>query len=602
MSVPPLTLAAIRQPAFLLQADGRVASANDLAEALAGRPLAGLTAAEVIAILRLCRPDGTPIVPAELPACRALAGEEAVDVPLAVTASDGRPVHVLAAASPLLDGDSVTGALCVWQDVTEHRRAEAELESIARSRAESPNPVLQIADGRTIVYANPAALTMLGGPAEGLVDTEAPDDVALIAARALASDTLHEMEYSRGDEAYLLSFVPVADRRSVNIYGRTITERKRVEGRIRESEEQVRNLIENSADGILVTDEEGRLTTWNRGMEMITGIAAGDVLGAPAWDIQARIVNEEWTGPEYRARYRAIWDRLLQDGAYPNLDRLLDVQIRTPTGEVRHLQQMAFTTPTPRGFQVGGILRDITEQKRAEEELLRFTEELRRSNEDLEQFAYVSSHDLQEPLRSIVSFSQLLERRYRGQLGPDADEYIDFIVEGGTRMQALIRDLLSYSRVNTKRQELRPTDVEDILASVERNLASPLREAGAAIAHDPLPVVTADPLQLEQVFANLVSNAIKFRKPEEPLRIHVGARRTDGFWEFSVADNGIGIEPEYLDRIFVIFQRLHTRDVYPGTGIGLAIAKRIVDRHGGTIRVESTPGEGSTFFFTLPAA
>ncbi len=395
----------------------------------------------------------------------------------------------------------------------------------------------------------------------------------------------------------------------MNIYGKTITKRKRAEAKIRESEEQVRNLIENSADGILITDEEGRLTTWNRGMEVITGLAAGDVLGTPGWELQARIVNEEWAGPGSRARYRALWDRLLQDGTYPNLNRLFDVQIRIPTGEIRHLQQRVFTTPTPRGFQVGGILRDITEQKRAEAALLRFTEDLRRSNEDLERFAYVSSHDLQEPLRSIVSFSQLLERRYRGTLGQDADEYIQFIVEGGIRMQALIQDLLAYSRVNTSKQSITQTDITDVLAGVERNLDLQFREVGATIIRDPMPVVLADPLQIEQVFANLISNAIKFRKPDVPLRIHVGARGMDGFWEFSVRDNGIGIEPEYFDKIFVIFQRLHTKDAYPaqhtkdqypGTGIGLAIVKRIIDRHGGTIRVESTPGEGTTFFFTLP--
>jgi light-regulated signal transduction histidine kinase (bacteriophytochrome) len=169
-------------------------------------------------------------------------------------------------------------------------------------------------------------------------------------------------------------------------------------------------------------------------------------------------------------------------------------------------------------------------------------------------------------------------------------------------MQTLIQDLLAYSRVNTKRQELRPTDTEEVLAAVERNLDLQLSEAGAVLTRDPTPEVLADPLQLEQVLMNLVSNAIKFRRPDEPLRIHVGASRMNGFWEFSVSDNGIGIEPEYFEKIFVIFQRLHTKDAYPGTGIGLAIVKRIIDRHGGTIRVESTPGEGTTFFFTLPAA
>jgi PAS domain S-box-containing protein len=245
---------------------------------------------------------------------------------------------------------------------------------------------------------------------------------------------------------------------------------------------------------------------------------------------------------------------------------------------------------------------DAFQRFRAGQDLRRYARDLERSNADLERFAYVSSHDLQEPLRSIVSFSQLLERKYRGRLDAEADEYITFIVEGGNRMQTLILDLLAYARINTAGSNLHPIDAEDVLAAVERALALPLREAGAVFVHDPMPTVLADPLQLEQVFENLILNAIKFRRRDVPLRVHVGARRVDGFWEFSVADNGIGIEEVYYDRIFVIFQRLHTKDAYEGTGIGLAIVKRIVDRHGGTVRVESTPGEGTIFFFTLPAA
>ena len=169
-------------------------------------------------------------------------------------------------------------------------------------------------------------------------------------------------------------------------------------------------------------------------------------------------------------------------------------------------------------------------------------------------------------------------------------------------MQGLIQDLLAFSRVNTTRQQIARTDAEDVLAEAIRTLDASLREAGATLTHDPLPVVMADPTQLGQVFANLISNAVKFRRPDVPLGVHVGVRRTDGFCEFSVSDNGIGIDPEYFDRIFVIFQRLHTKETYPGTGIGLAIVKRIIDRHGGTLRVESTPGEGTTLYFTLPAA
>ena len=247
------------------------------------------------------------------------------------------------------------------------------------------------------------------------------------------------------------------------------------------------------------------------------------------------------------------------------------------------------------------VVIDVTARRQAEEALREYAENLRRSNEDLEQFAYVASHDLQEPLRSIVSFSQLLERRYHGELDQDADEFIGFIVEGGNRMQTLILDLLAYSRVNTTRQMLARTDTAEVLAGVKRRLDVPLREVGAMVTYDPMPAVTADPLQLEQVFLHLVRNALKFRRLDEPLRVHVGARQEGRCWEFSVSDNGIGIEAEYFDRIFVIFQRLHTKDRYEGTGIGLAIVKRIVDRHGGRVWVESTPGEGSTFFFTLPA-
>ncbi|HIH03301.1 MAG TPA: PAS domain-containing protein [Methanoregulaceae archaeon] len=248
-----------------------------------------------------------------------------------------------------------------------------------------------------------------------------------------------------------------------------------------------------------------------------------------------------------------------------------------------------------------GTIRDITDRKQAEMALQDYTKHLRRSNEDLERFAYASSHDLQEPLRSIVSFAQLLERRYTGRLDPDADEYIHFIVEGGHRMQSLILNLLAYSRVNTTEQGLTPTAIEDVLAAVERNLALQLDEAGATLRYDPMPTVMADPMLLEQVFTTLVSNTIKFRRLEMPLRIHIGVRRLDGLFEFSVSDNRIGIEAEFRDRIFVIFNRLLTKDAYPGTGIGLAIVKRIIDRHSCRVWVESTPGEGSTFFFTLPA-
>jgi light-regulated signal transduction histidine kinase (bacteriophytochrome) len=244
---------------------------------------------------------------------------------------------------------------------------------------------------------------------------------------------------------------------------------------------------------------------------------------------------------------------------------------------------------------------DITERKETELRLVRYSDQLKSSNEELQRFAYVASHDLQEPLRSIISFTQLLERRYRGKLDEDADEFIGFIVEGGNRMQRLIEDLLQLSRVETKAKPLSPTDAAEVVADALRLMETPIREAEATVTVEPLPTVMADAAQLAQVFTNLVGNALKYRRPDVPPEVRISAEREGRFWRFFVEDNGIGIEAEYFDRIFVIFQRLHTRDEYEGTGIGLAVVRKIVERHGGRIGVESTPGEGSTFTFTLPA-
>ncbi len=247
------------------------------------------------------------------------------------------------------------------------------------------------------------------------------------------------------------------------------------------------------------------------------------------------------------------------------------------------------------------LQREIAERKRAEDELKRTVVEFERSNRELEQFAYVASHDLQEPLRTVSSYVDLLALRYKGKLDEKADTYISYAVEGASRMAGLINDLLAFSRVGTTGKSFARIEMKSVFTQVVENLKSAIRENEAVVTTDELPVVTGDDTQLVQLLQNLVGNAIKFRKKDEPLRIRISAQLRGNEWVFGVHDNGIGIEPRFFGRIFTIFQRLHTKEEYEGTGVGLAICRRIVERHRGRIWVESKPGEGSTFYFTLPA-
>lgn len=279
----------------------------------------------------------------------------------------------------------------------------------------------------------------------------------------------------------------------------------------------------------------------------------------------------------------------------------LDHRILRPNGSVRYVHEQGEVTYGSDGtpLRILGTVHDVTDRKLTEDALVEKAEELARSNADLEQFAYVASHDLQEPLRMVTSFTQLLQRRYKGKLDDKADQYIGFAVEGTQRMQALIKDLMTYSRAGRPDRDFEPAECEDILQNSTANLKLAIQESGAVITHDPLPVVRGDEVQLGQVFQNLISNGLKFRREEAP-RVHISAQLDGKQWIFSVHDNGLGIDPEFRERIFVIFQRLHHREDYEGTGIGLALCKKIVERHGGRIWVESEPGQGSTFYFTIP--
>jgi PAS domain S-box-containing protein len=287
-----------------------------------------------------------------------------------------------------------------------------------------------------------------------------------------------------------------------------------------------------------------------------------------------------------------------------------EYRINRSDGQVRYLVSRGEVTRSEAGkaTRLVGAVQDITDRKKAElviqksrEELAEKAAELARSNSELEQFAYVASHDLQEPLRMVASYVQLIERRYKGQLDADADEFIQYAVEGSNRMQSLIQDLLLYSRVGSRGKDFVATDVGEALQVAKQNLEIAIEESGAQVTNDRLPLARADPAQLGQLFQNLIANAIKFRG-DKPPEVHVSGQANGKWCEIVVKDNGIGIDPQYFDRIFLIFQRLHSRADYPGTGIGLAVCKRIVERHGGKIWVESRPGEGAAFHFTVPSA
>jgi len=299
---------------------------------------------------------------------------------------------------------------------------------------------------------------------------------------------------------------------------------------------------------------------------------------------------------------------LMPDELYPREERYTWVVLSLNFGEYQ-FGYLILEARLSEGEIYGVLARQITgvlqgslvlkKHRETEKTLARQTQELARSNAELEQFAYVASHDLQEPLRMVKSYLQLIERRYKGRLDQDTDDFINFAVDGAERMRVLINDLLRYSRVTTQSSRLKTTASATVLDHVLANMKVAIEESGAVVTYDELPTVMADETQLTLLLQNLISNAIKFRKNGTPPEIHVGAQHTGGEWIFSVRDNGIGIEPEYSERIFMIFKRLHSGGEYEGTGIGLAMCKKIVERYGGRIWVESEADKGSMFYFTI---
>ena len=346
-------------------------------------------------------------------------------------------------------------------------------------------------------------------------------------------------------------------------------------------------IVSATPDAIVSIDPAGKVYSWNHGAEIMYGYTAGEALNQQ----YENLVVPENLRHEFS-------EALLRITAGEPI-----VQIETRRVNKAGVEFDVSITDFPIAVQsrrvlVGSIARDITERKRVQRELVARSEELARSNSELEQFAYVSSHDLQEPLRMITSYLQLIVSRYQHKLDSDGEEFIRYAVDGATRMKQLIDDLLNFSRAGQARRH-EPVDMNRILEQTLANLQLAIEETGARITSDHLPVVFGDPLRMRELLQNLIENAVKFRSKEVPA-IHVGCQSRGDEWIFSVRDNGVGIAPEYHERIFVMFRRLHKRDVYRGNGIGLAICKRVVERQHGRIWVESALGAGATFFFSIP--
>jgi PAS domain S-box-containing protein len=561
----------------------------------------------------LIHPDDRASMQAWAGAC--LAGSEPPDLEFRVILPDGS-VRYLNGRGHLVPRDAENKSirmLGVAQDITGRRRAEEALresEEGFRSVVENAPEAIFVSAHGCFRYLNPPAVKLLGAASASellghpIIESVHPDSRAAVAE---GIRQVHELKatissvaqkYLRRDgtvldiEGSIVPFLYEGEQAGL-VFVRDITERKRAEEALQAKEYLLSESqsIAHVGSWEWTVQGDSSVMAWTPETYRLFGVS-------PDTFVLSTETFVNLIHPDDRVAMQAWMSACLGGLEPPDLE----FRVCLPDGSVRHingrghlLQRDADNKP----IRMVGVAQDITAFKQAEEALLHRTDELKRSNTELEQFAYMASHDLQEPLRMVSSYMQLLARRYQGKLDADADEFIGFAVDGAKRMQSLINDMLAFSRVTTKGREFKPVESGAALKVALANLKAAIEESQANVTSDPLPVVNADSGQLTQLFQNLIGNAIKFRG-KEPPRVHVSAQRRAKEWEFSVQDNGIGIEPQHLDRIFVIFQRLHPASEYPGTGIGLAICKKIVERHGGRLWVTSEPGAGSAFHFTVP--
>ena len=513
----------------------------------------------------------------------------------------GKLIYVSIALSPVFDASSKLVAIsAIVRDITERKNAEVKIQRLANIVESSNDAIITISLDGIITTWNKGAEQIYGYSSEEILGKS----VSIVAPEHLKNETKKLIEkvklgekiqhyvtsrLRKGGKLIYVSIAlsPVFDASSklvaISAIVRDITERKNAEVKI----QRLANIVESSNDAIITISLDGIITTWNKGAEQIYGYSSEEILGKSVSIVAPEHLKNETKKLIEKVKLgekiqHYVTSRLRKGG------KLIYVSIAlSPVFDA-----------SSKLVAISAIVRDITELKKADEILKFKLEELARSNKELEQFAYVSSHDLQEPLWMITGYLQLLQRKYRGELDEKADKYIRFAVDGAFQMQNLINDLLEFSRMTTSTREPGPANCEFILNQVLFNLKLFIKENKATVAHGSLPEVMIDFTQLVQIFQNLIINGIKFHSEEAP-KIYISAEKKASEWVFSVQDNGIGIDPQYSGKIFEIFKRLHKKEEYPGTGIGLAICKKIVERCGGRIWVESELGKGSTFYFTL---
>jgi PAS domain S-box-containing protein len=545
-------------------------------------------------------------------AADALAQQIGTGIELIGRRKDGGEFPIELMLSPLesADGILVTAAIrdiSVRKDVEKHL---AQMEGRYRGLLEAaPDAMVVVNQGGDIVLLNLQAERQFGyrrdellgqkvkniipeGFAERLIADETRTDSEALAQQIGTGIELIGRRKDGGEFPIELMLSPLESTEGILVTAaiRDISVRKNAEKYLAQMEGRYRGLLEAAPDAMVVVNQEGDIVLLNLQAEKQFRYRRDELLGQKV----KNIIPEGFAERLIADRLRSAEDALAQQ-----IGTGLELTGRRKDGSEFPIELMLSPLESAEGTLVTAAIRDISVRKDAEKHLAQKVEELSRSNDELGQFAYIASHDLQEPLRMVASYTQLLSRRYTGKLDSDADEFIAFAVDGASRMQRLIRDLLAYSRVGTKGNDLQDISSEEALRQAMINLHGAIEDSGALVTHDTLPTVLADETQLIQLFQNLVGNAIKYQNPGIP-RIHISAAKNDqAVWIFSVRDNGLGIEPQYFDKIFGVFQRLHKREEFAGTGIGLAICKKIVERHGGGITVESQLGQGSTFHFAL---